>query len=590
MRSSLRLRSQLLFAMLAVLATLGAATLLVVRHLVYSSVAQQVSEGSAASIQIFKNIQRERELQLTRSASMISELPILKALLTTHDPATIQDSSGSFWNLSGADLFILTGPHSEVLTAHARAAEIQRAAAAASYENVISSGRPTWFHDFGHLFWLFSSPVMTGGPEDERLVGYVIVGYDIDSEFARQLSQTVGSDIALSAGNDNDLLASTLQPHQQVALRQLLRAGKGPRLGLPTELNIDGDRYEVASVPVQGGRDAQVICYVLMPLQNAAAFLARINRYLLIVGVLGVLVAMLVVTVISSAITRPLDNLVAGVRALALGDFGYSISPKGSAEIKELGTAFSSMRLRLVEFQRQRIEAEQMAVLARTASSISHDLRHYLAAVVANAEFLYDAAPGNPDCDEIYSEIKAASDSMADLIESLRELTGEATSLAIAPAMLDQVVRRAVNAVRSRPEFRNLAIQMTFTGPMQGIFDGRKLERVLFNVVLNACEVVDRSSGSIDIAVSSLDDRFRLRISDNGSGIPEPIKHTLFDPFVSSDKPSGTGLGLAIAKKIICDHGGAIAVEASSASGSTILITLPATAEAARHQATLAPL
>lgn len=575
MMASMRLRSQLLFAMLAVLATLGGATLLVVRNLVYSSVAQQVTNGSTASIEIFKNIQRERELQLTRSASMISELPILKALLTTHDPATIQDASDRFWNLSGADLFILTGPHSEVLASHSREPEIQQAASGAHFPNVTSSDHPTWYYNLGHLFWLFPSPVMTGGPEDARLVGYVIVGYDIDSEFARQLSQTIGSDIALGAGND--VLASTLQSRQQASLQVLLRAGKGPRPNLPKELTIDGAKYEVVSVPVQGGGDAApVTCYVLMPLRGAAAFLSRINRYLLIVGVLGVLIAMLVITIVSRAITRPLDNLVAGVRALARGDFDYSISAEGSTEIKELGSAFSNMRLRLVESQRQRIEAEQMAVLARTASSISHDLRHYLAAVMANAEFLYDAGPANPDCNEIYAEIKAASDSMADLIESLRELTGEATSLAISPGMLDQVVRRAVNAVRSRSEFRDLSVHMAFEGPMQGMFDARKLERVLFNVVLNACEVVDRASGRIDITASSGDDQFRVRISDNGSGIPERIKDTLFDPFVSSDKPSGTGLGLAIAKKIIRDHGGAITVEASSEVGSTILISLPA--------------
>jgi signal transduction histidine kinase len=216
-----------------------------------------------------------------------------------------------------------------------------------------------------------------------------------------------------------------------------------------------------------------------------------------------------------------------------------------------------------------------MAVLARTAGSISHDLRHYLAAVVANAEFLHDASPVNSESDEIYSEIKAASDSMAELIESLRELTGEAASLTIAPGMLDQVTRRAVNAVRSRPEFRDVMFQLTFNGAMQGMFDARKMERALFNIVLNACEAVHRSSGIVSITASSSEESLFVRIADNGPGIPEGIKDTLFDPFVSSDKPSGTGLGLAIAKKIVRDHGGTIEVEASSPQGSIIAINFP---------------
>lgn len=573
MISAMRLRSQLLIAMLAILASICCATLLVVRRVVYSNVTRQVTNGSTASVRAFESIQREREHQLSSSAAMLSELPLLKALLTTHDPATIQDASDRFWNLSGADLLLLTGPNAEVLALHARDPNMKRAISGNSFQNVVSSASPTWWHDLGHLFWLFARPVMTGASDESRLVGYVVVGYDINSGFAAQLARTVRSDIAL--GTRNEIFASTLEPSQQANLQQLLQAERAPILSTPREIVISGDHYEIAAVPVQGGSGIQVISYVLMPLKGVADFLNRINYYLLTIGIVGIVTAMLVVSIVSRAITRPLDNLVSGVRALARGDFEYSISTAGSSEIQELGRAFSSMRLRLVESQRQQIEAEQMAVLARTAGSISHDLRHYLAAVVANAEFLHDFCPINSESDEIYSEIKAASDSMAELIESLRELTGEAASLTIAPGMLDQVTRRAVNAVRSRPEFRDVVFQLTFNGAMQGMFDARKIERALFNIVLNACEAVYRASGIVSITASSSEKSLFVRIADNGPGIPEGIKGTLFDPFVSSDKPSGTGLGLAIAKKIVRDHGGAIEVEASSPQGSIIAINFP---------------
>ena len=573
MISGMRLRSQLLVAMLAILASISCATLLAMRWLMYNSVARQVTNSSTASAQAFESIQRERERQLSSSAAMLSELPLFKALLTTHDPATIQDASGRFWKLSGADLLLLTGPNAEVLALHTRDPEMQRAASSSAFQHVVSSARPVWWYNPGHLFWLFARPVMTGASDESRLVGYVVVGYDINSGFAAQLAQTVRSDIAL--GTRNEILASTLEPSQQANLQQLLQAGKGPELNTPREVSIGGEKYEVAAISVQGDSGTQVISYVLMPLKGVADFVSRINYYLLTIGIAGVFIAMLVVSIVSRAITRPLDNLVSGVRALARGDFEYSISAAGSSEIQELRHAFSSMRLRLVESQRQRIETEQMAVLARTAGSISHDLRHYLAAVVANAEFLHDAAPGNSESDEIYSEIKAASDSMAELIESLRELTGEAASLTIASGKLDQVTRRAVNAVRSRPEFRDVTFQLAFNGAMQGMFDLRKIERALFNIVLNACEAVHTASGTVSIATSSSEELFFIQIADNGPGIPASIKGTLFDPFVSSDKPSGTGLGLAIAKKIIRDHGGAIEVEASSPQGTTIAINFP---------------
>ena len=56
---------------------------------------------------------------------------------------------------------------------------------------------------------------------------------------------------------------------------------------------------------------------------------------------------------VSRTITKPLDNLVAGVRALAAGDYTYSIVPEGTSEIAELSTAFAKMRSELAASQQK---------------------------------------------------------------------------------------------------------------------------------------------------------------------------------------------------------------------------------------------
>jgi nitrogen-specific signal transduction histidine kinase len=68
---------------------------------------------------------------------------------------------------------------------------------------------------------------------------------------------------------------------------------------------------------------------------------------------------------------------------------------------------------------------------------------------------------------------------------------------------------------------------------------------------------------------------FEIRVIDNGPGVAEPVRQTLFDPFVSFGKPNGTGLGLAIVSKIVQDHGGSASIESSTSSGTTILVKLP---------------
>ncbi len=118
------------------------------------------------------------------------------------------------------------------------------------------------------------------------------------------------------------------------------------------------------------------------------------------------------------------------------------------------------MRGELLASQQRQIETERIAALGRAASSLSHDLRHYLAAVVANAEFLYEADELKLDKSEIYKEIQTASTQMTDLIDSLRELADQRRAISPEPTDLDRVIRRAIEAVKVRPEFRSRTITL----------------------------------------------------------------------------------------------------------------------------------
>jgi signal transduction histidine kinase len=235
------------------------------------------------------------------------------------------------------------------------------------------------------------------------------------------------------------------------------------------------------------------------------------------------------------------------------------------------------MRGQLQALQRQRIETERIAALARAASSISHDLRHYLAAVVANAEFLYEADELKLRKDEIYEEIKTAANQMTDLIDSLRELSYQRTAITPAVSRVDQIIRRAIEAVNTKVEFRDAQIMLSTSGDLTGFFDARKLERVFFNLILNACEATADQPGPIAVDAKSTGGGFEIRVKDAGPGIPAGIRDNVFEPFVSSGKPNGTGLGLAIVSKIVHDHGGSVVIEESSGSGTTILVRLPLT-------------
>ena len=132
---------------------------------------------------------------------------------------------------------------------------------------------------------------------------------------------------------------------------------------------------------------------------------------------------------ISHTFTRPLGNLVAGVRALEKGDFTYALDARGGDEVAELTGAFDRMRNSLLKTQQELLEAERLATIGSMASSISHDLRHSLAAIVANAEFLCESRLSPDQREELYQEIRVAVNQMTDLIESLLEFSRTRESL-----------------------------------------------------------------------------------------------------------------------------------------------------------------
>src|SRR5271165_1179993 len=113
-----RLRSQLFIAALLIILGLTGSLLFFIRQTVNSEIRKQVRNGTDESVRAFESVQRQREVQLSRIAAMLAELPTLKALMSTEHALTIQDGSETFWKLAGSDLFVLAKPDRTVVALH----------------------------------------------------------------------------------------------------------------------------------------------------------------------------------------------------------------------------------------------------------------------------------------------------------------------------------------------------------------------------------------------------------------------------------------------------------------------------------------
>ena len=573
-----RLRTQLFIATLLIICGLTGALLLIIRHTISVETERQVRDGTEASVRAFESVQRQREQQLSRTTAMLADLPIVKAQMGTEHALTIQDASTSWWKLAGSDLFILALPDRRIVAFHVTQAGWPLEAADRDLKRSIEQGEEaSWWYDNGRLYEVFLRTITAGSGSTSQELGFLAIGYQVDASVAEQLAMVAGNKIALATGDR--LIASTLPAKDEVAMQRRLSEASLDTGTEEHEMALASDHYAFSSVLLHGALPSPVRCYVMMPMSPVNSFMNRLNRTIFILGASAILFGALLFGFVSHRITKPLDNLVSGVRALATGDYAYSITPEGATEVAELSRAFATMRGELHDSQRQQIETERIAALGRAASSISHDLRHYLAAVVANAEFLYEADELKLDKSEIYQEIKTASTQMTDLIDSLRELAHQRSTISPEPTDLEQVIRRAIEAVHARPEFRNHAITLNTDNELVAMLDPRKLERAFFNLVLNACEATTVGDSRVIVDVQTRKDSFEIRVTDQGCGVPENIRSRVFDPFVSSGKPNGTGLGLAIVSKIVTDHGGSVCVERTSPGGTVMLVKLPRVAD-----------
>jgi len=212
------------------------------------------------------------------------------------------------------------------------------------------------------------------------------------------------------------------------------------------------------------------------------------------------------------------------------------------------------------------------AVAGSLARFVYHDLRHPLTTILAYSEFLARDNLDGSERKDFHQEIRWAVTRMTDLISSLLEVSKVQRPRR---AEIVSTIAGGIRIVAVRPEFRQIAVRYEHAGVTEGRFDPGGLQQAITNIVLNACEAVSPTSGRVEVRSLGRENCVEVSVSDNGPGIPEAIRHVVFQPSVSYDKDGGTGLGLAIVQKILRDQGGDIYLEATGDQGTKFRLVLP---------------
>lgn len=279
--------------------------------------------------------------------------------------------------------------------------------------------------------------------------------------------------------------------------------------------------------------------------------------------------------------------------ALVIWSRRYRYPPIGHWDLARRATELSSLALarRATDLERQahmRREQEQIRLLEELGEmktdlvlSVSHELRTPLTSIVSFADLLDERPPLPEEQAEYLSIIRRNAQRLLRMVEDLLllgRLESRTVTMATSPVNVPSLVVSAVEAVRETTDGREVALDLTVESgpPLQA--DPAHLRQLVDNLLSNAVKYTG-AAGRVRIEVRPVDEGWKLTVSDNGIGVPEPERSQVFDRFVRGSNArqtsaAGTGLGLSIARAVAQLHHGGIELLAREGPGSTFVVTL----------------
>lgn len=225
---------------------------------------------------------------------------------------------------------------------------------------------------------------------------------------------------------------------------------------------------------------------------------------------------------------------------------------------------------------RELVQAENLALIGRFAQGIVHDLKNPLSIISLSSE-MFSMGEFNPEVrTKAQARIRKQVVRINDMVSDILIFTqGTPKSAELKPTDYCAYILELLADLNAEAELKSAKVEMqNYPPPVAVLFDARRLNRVFFNLVNNATDMM-LQGGKIFLRFQFDENEIITEIEDTGPGIAPEIAGKLFQPFATHGKSHGTGLGLSICKKIIEDHGGKIWVQSEPGRGAIFCFSLP---------------
>jgi nitrogen fixation/metabolism regulation signal transduction histidine kinase len=272
-------------------------------------------------------------------------------------------------------------------------------------------------------------------------------------------------------------------------------------------------------------------------------------------------------------ISRPIDQLTAGLGQLAAGDLGARVETNRDDEIGRAIRAFNDLAARLEESTGRLVYLGQMASWQTLARKMAHEVKNSLTPIRLTVEEM-TARCDEPDRAFMEQASQIVVEEIETLERRIRAFSQFAAEPPVRPAEMD------VNSLlRERVAFLSAAHpEVSYDcrlddGLPPVLADQDLVKGILTNLLENAAEAAGEG-GRILGATSAADGRVAIEVHDSGPGLSEQARASLFQPTISFKK-KGMGLGLSIARKSALLSGGDIVVVKGELGGAGFRVLLP---------------
>ncbi|PFU80997.1 two-component sensor histidine kinase [Bacillus cereus] len=272
---------------------------------------------------------------------------------------------------------------------------------------------------------------------------------------------------------------------------------------------------------------------------------------------------------IARKITRPLDKLATGFEEIASGKYDKRLNYETYFELMQIQHSFNVMSEKLdkIEKEKKRLEETKQKMLV----DLSHDLRTPITTVQGYVEALQlgiitEKIERERTLNVIYNKIRIIAVLTEDIFE-LSKLEHSDYPFEVHPTDVSEFIRELL--VEYYDLFQAKCLILQYQIPSKEVIapiNNRLLYRAISNIISNALQY---NAAGTTVFVSLIEDKTKVYINiiDNGIGIPEDMKQSIFDAFVrvddSRENNGGSGLGLTIAKHIVEKHGGSINLDST---------------------------